>query len=155
MLEDASEQSLILACVGQHDLPQLTVPDGAGRRQTYRQSTGRQAPATAACGGMPHVSPGGAATTEKEVFFSNSISRWSFLSMNWVRWSLLPKFQLTTIMYSLRDSKTHRATAAHSVFTSLTIRSAIRIVSWDATVQIYLGRLWLIGPKAHSLVNLG
>jgi hypothetical protein len=37
------------------------------------------------------VSLGGAAATEKVVFFVNYTHMWSFLSINWVRWSLLPK----------------------------------------------------------------
>jgi hypothetical protein len=40
-----------------------------------------------------HVSAGGAATTEKVVFFINLIHRWSFLPIHWGRWSLLPKFR--------------------------------------------------------------
>jgi hypothetical protein len=67
-------------------------PDGEQQRLTCRHTLRRRAPAATQSGGTLHVSPGGAAATHKVVFFVNLPHRWSFLSMNWGRWSLLSKF---------------------------------------------------------------
>jgi hypothetical protein len=61
-------------------------------RLTCRHLGRRQEAAATVSGGKLHVSPGGATATEYVVFFVNSIRKWSFLSMNWARWSLLGKY---------------------------------------------------------------
>jgi hypothetical protein len=74
-----------------HGPPAQTVAHGAALQLTCHHAARRRVPAAAAPGGKLHVSAGGPAITHDVVLFVNLTQRWSFLSMNWGRWSLSAK----------------------------------------------------------------
>jgi hypothetical protein len=51
----------------------------------------RHPPAASVCGGTCHVSAGRRAATLQVVFFINYFQRWSFLAIQWGKWSFLAK----------------------------------------------------------------
>jgi hypothetical protein len=75
-----------------HGPPEQTTTDGDPNGLTCRRRERRRAPAAKQHGGTLHVLLGGSAATHDVVLFVIFPQRWSFLSMNWGRWSLLSKF---------------------------------------------------------------